>query len=78
MIQLSNKFKPSEGYSGNVFDLEYATINGVVYAALDPTIFEIKLKQNDLYFSIYSTYWSDCICSRTRSLLGSQKCWSRS
>ena len=52
MIQLTNKFKPSEGYSGNVFDLESATINGVVYTALDPSIFEIKFPNSDIKGSV--------------------------
>ena len=39
-------------YSGNVFDLESATINGVVYTALDPSIFEIKFPNSDIKGSV--------------------------
>ena len=43
-----NKFKPSEGYSGNVFDIETATINGIIYTALDPSIFQIRYPNTDI------------------------------
>jgi hypothetical protein len=36
------------GYSGNVYDLESATRNGVIYPSLDPSIFEIKFPNQDI------------------------------
>ena len=47
-IVVTNKYKPSEGYSGNVFDIKSATINGVIYTALDPSIFEVKYPNTDI------------------------------
>ena len=47
-IVVTNKYKPSDGYSGNVFDIKSATINGVIYTALDPSIFEIKYINSDI------------------------------
>ncbi len=47
-IVVTNKFKPSEGYSGNVFDIETATINGIIYTALDPSIFQIRYPNTDI------------------------------
>ena len=47
-IVITNKFKSTEGYSGNAFDIKSATINGVVYTALDPSIFQIKYPDTDI------------------------------
>tara|TARA_Y100001937_G_scaffold18730_1_gene25874 strand:- start:2017 stop:4005 length:1989 start_codon:yes stop_codon:yes gene_type:complete len=47
-IVITNKFKPSEGYSGNAFDVESATINGVIYTALDPSIFQVRFPDTDI------------------------------
>lgn len=47
-IVITNKFKPSEGYSGNAFDIPSATINGVIYTALDPSIFQVRFPDTDI------------------------------
>ena len=47
-IVITNKFKPSDGYSGNAFDVESATINGVIYTALDPSIFQVRFPDTDI------------------------------
>ena len=47
-IIITNKFKPSEGYSGNAFDIPSATINGVIYTALDPSIFQVRFPDTDI------------------------------
>ncbi len=47
-ILVTNKFKPSEGYSGNVYDIKSATINGIIYTALDPSIFQIRFPNTDI------------------------------
>ena len=47
-IVITNKFKPSEGYSGNAFDIQSATINGVIYTALDPSIFQVRFPDTDI------------------------------
>jgi len=43
-----NKWKTSDGYSGNIYNILTATKNGVVYPSLDPAIFEIKYPNNDI------------------------------
>ncbi len=48
MILLSNLFDNDAGYSGNVYDLDAATKEGVVYPSLDPCIFEIKFPNLDI------------------------------
>ena len=47
-IEFVNKFDTNEGYSGNVYDLESATKQGVIYPPLDPAIFEIKFLNKDI------------------------------
>ena len=47
-IVITNKFKPSDGYSGNAFDVESATINGIIYTALDPSIFQVRFPDTDI------------------------------
>ena len=39
-VVVSNKFETSKGYSGNAYDVDSATQNGVIYPSLDPSIFE--------------------------------------
>ncbi len=36
------------GYSGNVYDLNYATRKGIIYPSLDPSIFEVKFPNQDI------------------------------
>ena len=48
MVVVENKFKLSEGYSGHVYDLQSATKDGVIYASLDPSIFELKFPNLDI------------------------------
>jgi len=48
LIVIENKATTSQGYSGNVYDIEQATRNGVVYPSLDPSIFEVKYPNQDI------------------------------
>ena len=48
LILVTNKYKTSEGYSGNFYDIESGLIDGVLYPALDPSIFEIKFPNSDI------------------------------
>jgi len=48
IVVIENKHKVSGGYSGNVYDLDSATRDGVVYPSLDPSIFELKLPNADI------------------------------
>lgn len=47
-VELVNLYDQLEGYSGNVYDIDTATRNGIVYPSLDPMIFEIKYPKRDI------------------------------
>ena len=47
-VQFENLYDSDFGYSGNVYDLNTATKNGVVYPSLDPSIFEVKFPTQDI------------------------------
>ena len=47
-IKFINLFDTDAGYSGNVYDIESATKNGIIYPSLDPSIFEIKYPSADI------------------------------
>ena len=47
-IVIENKYKTTEGYSGNFYDIGSGIIDGVLYPALDPSIFEVKYPDSDI------------------------------
>ena len=47
-IKFINKAGIPSGYSEYGYDIEGATLNGVIYPSLDPSIFEIKYPNNDI------------------------------
>jgi len=47
-VKLINLYDSNFGYSGNTYDLQTATRNGVIYPSLDPSIFEIKFPNQDI------------------------------
>ena len=47
-LDFKNLFNTADNYSGNVYDLESATKQGVIYPPLDPAIFEIKFLNKDI------------------------------
>ena len=47
-VLITNKWQTSGGYSGNVYDINYATKDGIVYPSLDPSIFELKYPDADV------------------------------
>ena len=47
-VKFNNKFGEILGYSKYKYDLDQATVNGVIYPSLDPTIFEIKNINSDI------------------------------
>ena len=47
-VSYSNLYNTTQGYSGNVYSLNTATKNGVVYPSLDPSIFEVKFPNQDI------------------------------
>ena len=47
-IFIENRYKPGDGYSGNYYDIKSSLIDGVLYPALDPSIFEVKYPNADI------------------------------
>ena len=48
LIIINNKWGSAQGYSNNIYDVGSATFNGVVYPAVDPSIFEVKYPDTDI------------------------------
>ena len=48
MVVIENLYDGDAGYNTNVYDLDAATKDGVIYPSLDPCIFEIKFPDNDI------------------------------
>jgi hypothetical protein len=53
-FKIVNLYKESEGYSGNVYDIDSATKAGIIYPSLDPSIFEIKYLNTDIVGKVVS------------------------
>ena len=51
-LAIKNLYDADLGYSGNNYDLKTATKSGVIYPALDPSIFEIKYPNQDIRGSV--------------------------
>jgi hypothetical protein len=47
-VLITNKWQTDGGYSGNIYDMNYSTRNGIVYPSLDPSIFELKYPEVDI------------------------------
>jgi len=47
-VLITNKWQTADGYSGNIYDINYATKNGIVYPSLDPSMFELKYPDTDI------------------------------
>ena len=47
-VLITNKYSSAGGYSGNIYDINYATKDGIVYPSLDPSIFELKYPNTDI------------------------------
>lgn len=47
-VNFKNLYDSDLGYSGNVYDLNSATKNNVIYPSLDPSIFEVKFPNQDI------------------------------
>jgi len=48
LILIENKSKVVNGYSGNVYDINSASQEGIIYPSLDPSIFELKFPNSDI------------------------------
>jgi hypothetical protein len=53
--RIKNLYKSENGYSGNLYDLETATRNGVIYPSLDPSVFEVKFPNQDIRGRVVSS-----------------------
>jgi len=47
-LEFTNLYDTNAGYSGNVYNIDLATRNGILYPSLDPCIFEIKYPDSDI------------------------------
>jgi len=47
-VLIVNKVLTTSGYSGNIYDINSATKEGVIYPSLDPSIFELKFPNVDI------------------------------
>ena len=47
-IEFTNLYDTNDGYSGNLYDVDQATKNRIIYPSLDPSIFEIKYPNKDI------------------------------
>jgi hypothetical protein len=47
-LKFVNLFDQNQGYSGNIYDVDTATRNGILYPSLDPSIFEIRYPKRDI------------------------------
>lgn len=48
-LHIHNLYKASAGYSGNYYDIDTATRNGIIYPSLDPSIFEVRFPNRDIF-----------------------------
>ena len=54
-INIVNKYRTSQGYSGNGYDVGGALKNGILYPSLDPSIFEVKFPLKDIRGEVVGT-----------------------
>jgi hypothetical protein len=47
-FEVFNKFDETEGYSGNIYEIEAATRDGIIYPSLDPSVFEVRFPNKDI------------------------------
>jgi hypothetical protein len=47
-VNFINLYDTDFNYSGNIYDLQTATKNGIIYPSLDPSIFELKFPKQDI------------------------------
>jgi len=47
-VLITNKWQTASGYSGNIYDINYATRDGIIYPSLDPSMFELKNPNIDI------------------------------
>ena len=47
-FEIKNLYDTNLGYSGNVYDIQAATKNNIIYPSLDPCVFEVKYPNSDI------------------------------
>jgi len=47
-VSFKNLYNSIQNYSGNIYDIDTATKQGVIYPSLDPSIFEVKFPNQDI------------------------------
>tara|TARA_B100001123_G_scaffold428662_1_gene545975 strand:- start:233 stop:2215 length:1983 start_codon:yes stop_codon:yes gene_type:complete len=47
-VEVVNKYRTEDGYSGNVYDIPEATRDNIIYPSADPSIFELKYYNSDI------------------------------
>jgi len=47
-VSIVNKFEVASGYSGNIYSIQAATKNGILYPSLDPSVWEIRYPNTDI------------------------------
>ena len=47
-LKFNNLYNTNQNYSGNIYDLETATRQGIIYPSLDTSIFELKFPKKDI------------------------------
>jgi len=45
-VSITNKYQESDGYSGNLYDINSATKEGIIFPSLDPSCFELKFSSD--------------------------------
>ena len=53
-FEIVNFYDLTKGYVGNLYDIETATKNNIVYPSLDPSIFEIRFPNSDIKGKVIS------------------------
>jgi hypothetical protein len=51
---ITNQFDSDLGYWNNVYDIQSATKNGIIYPSMDPSIYEIRHPDTDIYGRVLS------------------------
>ena len=54
-VDIENKWDADLGYSGNVYDIEEATKNDIIYPSMDPAVFEVKFPDSDIKGKVTTT-----------------------
>lgn len=47
-LEFENLYDTDQGYAGNIYDLQSAERDGIIYPSLDPSIFEVRFPDKDI------------------------------